>query len=122
MLRYIALIALAVAALALASPVAADPPPTNANRITVTLTCANGTFTGVSIGHNNAVVFQIEGEMFVAITQQIWFTAPDGTTVVVRSAPPGQAAKDLVECTYDYPGFPFNPVHALVQFAAPSAA
>lgn len=113
-MRLFTALAVAVGVVALAGQAAADPPPGNPNRITVTLSCPAGNFTGVSIEQNSALPFQIEGETFVAITQAIWYTGPDGT-VVVRSAPAGQASRDLVECTYDYPGFAYNPVHALVQ-------
>jgi hypothetical protein len=95
--------ALAALALVLAAPAAADPD--NSNSVEVTINCPGQTLTGVTIEHNDAVVFQVKGEQFVAITQDISYVDPDtGETVYVRTNP-GQG-HDLATCTYMYPGFP----------------
>ena len=97
------LFVLAALALAVAAPAAADPD--NGNSVEVTINCPGRSLTGVTIEHNNAVVFQVRGEHFVAITQEISYVDPDtGETVYVRTNS-GQG-HDLVTCTYMYPGFP----------------
>jgi hypothetical protein len=93
------------AALVLAATAAADPD--NKNTVTVTLTCPAGVYTGITIGHNSAVVFQVAGETFVAISQEISYVDGDGNLVVVRTNPGIEHGQDLVTCTYVYPGFPF---------------
>jgi hypothetical protein len=98
-----ALLTVVLAALAVGSTAAADPG--NANSIEVRLNCPGRTLTGITIEHNNAVVFQVKGEAFVAITQSVSFVDPDtGETVVVRANP--GAGHDVTTCTYMYPGFP----------------
>jgi hypothetical protein len=99
------IIALIVALLLTAGPALADP--VNKNTVTVTLTCPTATYTGISITQNNALPFQIEGETFVAISQEISFVDGDGNVVVVRSNPGIEHNQELVTCTYVYPGFPF---------------
>jgi hypothetical protein len=71
------------------------------------LTCPGTTYTGITIGHNSAVVFQLAGESFVAISQEISYVDGDGNLVVVRTNPGIANEQDLVTCTYVYPGFPF---------------
>jgi len=94
-----------IAAAVLAAGAGADP--NNKNSIEVTLNCPDRTLTGVTIGHNNAVVFQVEGDTFVAISQVISFVDPDtGEVVVVRTNPGIEHNHELVTCTYVYPGFP----------------
>jgi hypothetical protein len=98
-----ALLAVGLVAFLAASPVGAEPG--NANSIEVTLNCTGRTLTGITIEHNNAVVFQVKGETFVAISQVVSFVDPDtGETVVVRANL--GAGHDLTTCTYTYPGFP----------------
>jgi hypothetical protein len=93
------------AALVVAAPASADP--NNKNTVTVTLNCPGATYTGISIVQNNALPFQIAGETFVAVAQEISFVDADGNVVVVRSNRGIEDAHDLVTCTYLYPGFPF---------------
>jgi hypothetical protein len=105
------LVLLALVALAVAAPAAADP--TNTNAIALEIDCPGATYTGVTIEHNDAVVFQLALATGVAITQQISYVDDSGRTVVVRTNP-GQG-QDLVACTYHYPGFPYL-VTGLFQF------
>jgi hypothetical protein len=110
-LKIIVLLSSLLAAGMLAATAQADP--ANKNAIELTITCPDTVYTGVTIDHNSAVVFQLALETGVAITQQISYVDGDGNTVVVRTNP-GQG-HDLVACTYDYPGFPFL-VTGLFQF------
>jgi hypothetical protein len=94
-------------AAALVVPTSAAGDPGNTNTVTVTLTCSDATYTGVSIEQNNALPFQIVGETFVAISQEISYVDGDGNLVVVRQNPGIEHGHDLVPCTYTYPGFPY---------------
>jgi hypothetical protein len=104
-MRLMLLAAALVAGLTLSATAAADP--INKNTVTVTLTCPDATYTGISISQNNALPFQIAGETFVAISQEISFVDGDGNLVVVRANPGIGRGRNLVTCTYLYPGFPF---------------
>ena len=104
-MRLTLLAVVAVAALAFAGAAGADP--VNKNTVTVTLTCPSATYTGLSILQNSALPFLIEGETFVAISQEISFVDADGNLVVVRTNPGIDQNHALVPCTYLYPGFPF---------------
>lgn len=97
----------AILAAVLVLPATAVGDPQNKNTVTVTLTCPNATYIGVSIAQNNALPFQIVGETFVAITQQISYVDGDGNLIVVRQNPGIENGHDLVPCTYTYPGFPY---------------
>ena len=101
------LIAAAVTAVAFAVAAPASADPDNKNTVVVTLNCPGATYSGVSIAQNNALPFQIQGETFVAISQEISFIDGDGNLVVVRTNPGIDLGHDLVTCTYLYPGFPF---------------
>ncbi len=104
-MRMASLLAALLAAGVLASAAGADP--SNKNSVAVTLSCPGRVLTGVTIFQNNAVVFQVEGETFVAISQVISFVDPDtGELVVVRTNPGIGNNHELVTCTYTYPGFP----------------
>jgi hypothetical protein len=93
---------------ALLVPAAAGADPNNKNTVTVTLSCPGATYTGVSILQNNALPFQIVGETFVAVAQQISYVDGNGNLVVVRQNPGIEHNRDLVPCTYEYPGFPYT--------------
>jgi hypothetical protein len=93
----------------------ASADPLNANSIQVTIVCPDASYTGVTIEHNSAVVFQLAGTFGVAISQEISFVDGTGETVTVRTNP-GQG-HTLVRCTYEYPGFPYL-VTGLFQFPA----
>jgi hypothetical protein len=99
------LLAAMLAAGVLAGAAAGDP--SNKNSVEVTLNCPGRALTGVTISHNNAVVFQVKGETFVAISQVITFVDPEnGELVVVRTNPGIEHNHELATCTYMYPGFP----------------
>jgi len=106
-----AALAALLAAGVLAATAQADP--ANKNAVQLTITCPQASYTGVTIEHNSAVVFQLALDTGVAITQQISYVDGDGNTAVVRTNP-GQG-HDLVACTYEYPGFPYL-VTGLFQF------
>jgi hypothetical protein len=109
--KIIAALSALSAAAVLAAAAHADP--ANKNAVKVSITCPHASYTGVTIEHNNAVVFQLALDTGVAITQQISYVDGDGNTVVVRTNS-GQG-HDLVPCTYEYPGFPYL-VTGLFQF------
>jgi hypothetical protein len=99
------LLAALLAAGVLSGSAGADP--SNTNSVEVTLNCPGRALTGVTIFRNNAVVFQVEGETFVAISQAISFVDSEtGELVVVRSNPGIGNSHELATCTYMYPGFP----------------
>jgi hypothetical protein len=104
-MRFTLLTACLLGALALSAPAAADP--INKNTVIITLTCPDAVYTGISILQNSALPFQIAGETFVAISQEISFVDGDGNLVVVRQNPGIELGRELVSCTYSYPGFPF---------------
>jgi len=106
-----AALAALLAAGVLAATAQADP--ANKNAVQLTITCPQASYTGVTIEHNSAVVFQLALDIGLAITQQISYVNGDGNTAVVRTNP-GQG-HDLVACTYEYPGFPYR-VTGLFQF------
>ena len=102
----LAIAAVVAAALAAAAPATADP--VNRNTVEVTLDCgAAGTFTGLSIQQNSALPFAIADATTQAISQEISYVDETGATVVVRGNPGIETGRDLVTCTYAYPGFPF---------------
>ena len=82
------IIAVLYALIAAAVPAAtAQADPANKNAVQITITCPRATYTGVTIEHNNAVVFQLALDTGVAITQQISYVDGAGNTVVVRMNP-----------------------------------
>ena len=109
-MRTASVLAALLAAGAFAGMAGADP--SNKNSVEVTLNCPGRALTGVTIFQNNAVVFQVKGESFVAISQAVSFVDPDtGELFVVRTNPGIENNQALFTCTYTYPGFEIGRAH-----------